>query len=116
MSLLLRRLERAAPVVPPVVPPETITGGGNYNFLNPRRYRISEREKDREELRLEIKRIGEASKPAVITGIVETKRNPRAPNIETLARVAQQRREAEQARQEQLRRQLAADDEWLMLS
>lgn len=89
--------------------------GGSLNYLNPRKYRI-EKEEEREELRKEIVRIGEASQSEVITGIVQTPRKARQPNIETLARVARQRREAEQARIEQIRRQIAADDEWLMLA
>lgn len=99
---------------------EAVTGaatytGGSLNYLNPRKYRI-EKEEEREELRKEIVRIGEASQSEVITGIVQTPRKARQPNIETLARVARQRREAEQARLEQIRRQIAADDEWLMLA
>ncbi len=107
-EIALSRTTVGAPVT------ETYTGG-SLNYLNPRKYRI-EKEEEREELRKEIVRIGEASQSEVITGIVQTPRKTRNPNVETLARVAQQRREAEQARQEQIRRQIAADDEWLMLA
>lgn len=89
--------------------------GGPFSFPKRQSYRLDD-EEQADDLRKEIVRIGEASKAEVITGIVQRPRKARPPNIETLARVAQQRRQAEQARQEQIRRQIAADDEWLMMA
>ena len=95
---------------------EGIFTGGSLNFLNPRRFRITEDEDEKEELRKEIVRLGKTVEPEIITGIVQTPRRTRTPKVETLARLAMERRQAEQARLEQIRRQIAADDEWLMLA
>lgn len=94
---------------------EQAYGRGPFSFPKRATYRLDD-EEQADDLRKEIVRIGEAAKPVIQTGIIETRRKSRAPNVETLARVAQQRRQAEQARQEQIRRQIAADDEWLMLA
>lgn len=105
----------AGVVVGGAAPQETSYGSGPFTFPKREAYRLDDDEQ-LDDLRKEIVKIGEASKSEVITGIVQRPRKPRAPNIETLARVAQQRRQAEQARQEQIRRQIAADDEWLMMA
>lgn len=107
-EIALSRTTVGAPVT------ETFTGG-SLNYLNPRKYRI-EKEEEREELRKEIVRIGRAEAPEIITGIVQPRRSDRTPSIETIARAALVRRQSEQARQEQIRRQIAADDDWLMMA
>lgn len=112
MSLLLARIRQTQ-----VVPPAVVAGysGGSLAYLNPRRYRIEDDE-EREELRKEIVNIGKATPQEVVTGIVDVPRRKRAANTETIERLNASRLDAEAARMEKIRRIVAADDDWLMLS
>lgn len=100
---------------PPVIETTETYTGGSLKYLNPRKRTVIEEDTEPEDKALEVVKIGKAA-PEIITGLVQKPRKARTPRVETLARVAQQRREAEQARQEHIRRQIAADDEWLMMA
>lgn len=112
MSLLLARIRQSQ-----VVPPALVASysGGSLAYLNPRRYRIED-DDEREELRKEIIKIGKATPQEVVTGIVDIPRRKRSANTDAIDLLSASRRDAEMARIERIRRIVAADDDWLMLS
>jgi hypothetical protein len=94
---------------------ENAISGGSYGnlFKPPRRKHVDDEEK--EEKLPTARRIGDAPRPEIQTGIIDIPAIKRSTqSIDTIAYINKFRGESETAQRERIKRIVAADDDWLM--